>query len=101
MNVASIQNWYIYLIFQIFFQLKKPQKRRNHKKTKKIEKKKKKTKNVKDEIDNQDIENTAKIVKSSMELMDFVKEKEKLLELISPVFYGLLTNKVKYLKDLN
>ena len=37
-------------------------------------------KNVKDEIANQDIENTAKIVKSSMELMEFIKEKEKLLQ---------------------
>ena len=38
-------------------------------------------KNVKDEIANQDIENTAKIVKSSMELMEFIKEKEKSLQL--------------------
>ena len=50
---------------------------------------------------NQDIENTAKNVKSSEEAMEVIKELKKLLELISPVFYGLPTNKVNYFKDLN
>ena len=50
---------------------------------------------------NQDIENAAKNVKSSEEAMEVIKELKKLLELISPVFYGLPTNKVNYFKDLN
>ena len=54
-----------------------------------------------DEKANQDIENTAKNVKSSEEAMEVIKELKKLLKLISPVFYGLPTNKVNYFKDLN
>ena len=54
-----------------------------------------------DEITNQDIENTAENVKSSEEAMEVINEIEKLLEVISAVFYGLLTDKVSYLKDLN
>ena len=54
-----------------------------------------------DEITNQDIENTAENVKSSEEAMEVINEIEKLLEVISAVFYGLLTDKVNYLKDLN
>ena len=54
-----------------------------------------------DEKANQDIENTAKNVKSSEEAMEVIKELKKLLELISPVFYGLPTNRVNYFKDLN
>ena len=54
-----------------------------------------------DEIANQDIKNTAKNIKSSEEVKEVIKEMEKLLEVISAVFYGLPTNKVKYLKDLN
>ena len=54
-----------------------------------------------DEIANQDIENTAKNVKNSEEVMEVIEEMEKVLEIISAVFYGWLTNKVKYLKDLN
>ena len=47
------------------------------------------------EIVNQDIENTGKNIKSSEEVMEVVKEIE------IAIFYGLPTNKVKYLKDLN
>ena len=54
-----------------------------------------------DEIANQDIENTAKNVKNSEEVMEVIEEMEKVLEIISAVFYDRLTNKVKYLKDLN
>ena len=53
------------------------------------------------EIVNQDIENTGKNIKSSEEVMEVVKEIEILLEVITAIFYGLPTNKVKYLKDLN
>ena len=53
------------------------------------------------QIANQDIENTAKNVKSSEKVIEIIKEMEKLLQVISTVFYGLSTNKVKYLKDLN
>ena len=52
-----------------------------------------------DKIVDQDIESTAKNVKSSEEAMKVVKEMEKKLEVTSAVFYGLPT-KVKYLKDL-
>ena len=51
-----------------------------------------------DQIANQDIENTAKKVKSSEKVIEIV---EKLLEVIKAVFYGFCMNKVKYLKDLN
>ena len=51
-----------------------------------------------DQIANQDIENTAKKVKSSEKVIEVV---EKLLEVIKAVFYGFSMNKVKYLKDLN
>ena len=53
------------------------------------------------QIANQDIENTAKNVKSSEKVIEIIKEMEKLLQVISTVFYGLSTNEVKYLKDLN
>ena len=52
------------------------------------------------EIANQNIQNTAKNVKSSEEVMEVVKEMENLLQVISAVFYGLPTKMVKYLKDL-
>ena len=53
-----------------------------------------------DKIIDQDIESTAKNIKSSEEAMKVVKEMEKKLEVTSAVFYGLPTNKIKYLKDL-
>ena len=57
---------------------------------------------ISDEIANQDIKNTATNVKSSEEAMEVVKEMgKKLLVVTSTVFYGLATNKFKYLKDLN
>ena len=54
-----------------------------------------------DQITNQDIENTAKKVKSSEKVIEVVQEVEKLLEVIKAVFYGFSMNKVRYLKDLN
>ena len=52
------------------------------------------------EIANQDIETTAKKVKSSEEAMKVVIEMEK-LAVINTAFLGLPSNKFKYLKDLN
>ena len=55
-----------------------------------------------DEIANQDIENAANNVKSSEEAIEVVKKMgKKKFELTGTVFYGLCTNKFKYLKDLN
>ena len=55
-----------------------------------------------DEKTNQDIENTAKNIKSSEETMEIIKEMEKkLLEVIITAFYGLPTSKFKYLKNMN
>ena len=54
-----------------------------------------------DKIANQDIETSVKNVKRSRKAMEVVKEMEKFLEVISAVFCGLLTYKVKNLKDLN
>ena len=54
-----------------------------------------------DKIANQDIENIAKNVKSSEEAMEIIKEMEKNIKVISTVFYGFSTNKLKYLKDFS
>ena len=45
------------------------------------------------EIANQDIENTAKNVRSSEEVMEVVKEMEKLLEVISQYLMAFLSTK--------
>ena len=45
------------------------------------------------EIANQDIENTAKNVRSSEEVMEVVKEMEKLLEVISQYLMAFLPTK--------
>lgn len=49
-------------------------------------------------IANQDTENTAKVQRRQWKLLNQCK---KLLKVISTVFYGLPTNKFKYLKDFN
>ena len=48
------------------------------------------------ELANQDIGNTAKKIKSSGEVIEVVKEMEKIIRIISTVFYGLFTKKFKY-----
>ena len=53
-----------------------------------------------DQIANQHIENAANNIKSSEEAIEVVKEMGK-FEVTGTVFYGLRTNKFKYLKDLN
>ena len=70
------------------------------KKTKEEIMKHKKDSTMSTEIANQDIETTAKKVKSSEEAMKVVIEMEK-LAVINTAFLGLPTNKFKYLKDLN
>ena len=54
-----------------------------------------------DEIANQDIGNTAKKVNSSEEAMEVIKEMQKIIRSNKYSIYGLPTNKLKYLKDLN
>ena len=80
MHVTSIYNWYICLVFYIYFELRNID-------TDKITKIIKKTKEeiiglvkeiiLTDEIANQDIKNKEKSIKSSEERMKFVMELEK------------------------
>ena len=84
---------------KFFFQLKNFDNKETTKKNEKVKHMKESI--MSNEIANQDFANIVKNAKSSEEAMEVVKEMEKLLEVISALFYGLPTNKVKYLKDLD
>ena len=52
-----------------------------------------------EEIANGDIEKTTKSVKSPEETVEAVNNTEKVIKMINLTYYGLPTNKIKYLKN--